>query len=477
MKFFKPGYAIFFLLFLCCVFSSESYSQPPIDFKEGKELCLDTATTFDNLNHSGLKEKTPLQIANNSSPVSIRVWQLLMSPQGRLRKAADLLHDRFLKLFGLIESKEHYKNVLDQFIRNEVSIATDEEITEVENTLSKIAETKPAIREDQLSLLRILCFEHPWVLDCKNAVTEIYRETKLVVWSSIYLSLPHIWQEVLTDLSLAPGLAHSVKQILEKVHDKKPLDHSFVHELLAKNFEMSGLSEEKSKQTSWKILALYGSRGASVQELLYRWFYKTGINYQRYASLYSTLFSYLTLANMDEPFKDITLDSKINDFAYPGQVATRCFMPREYHFWYAAYLARHLRTQGFSQAASFLAPYFYSLGYGFAIVAVGRNPVEIYFEKSRGPYTVSNMVTVAFNSAGAAWGSRFEADGLYESFYGQLKGYSIDSIISLMYHLSLPIKPNWTKKELHPFKPTPKLFLWWRKMVSPEVPRDLWGFL
>lgn len=219
-------------------------------------------------------------------------------------------------------------------------------------------------------------------------------------WNPTYdaaVSMPGLLQRFLTDPTYLPGAARAALKIHERLlradHGERP--QGFVLQDLVSAYRETGLSPQESSIRAWDLLGFYGSRGASIGQMVMQ------ISHSENRALYLSL---MLISSGIEALNAASANNAI--YGYPPGFRTTCANGKAYHFWLSAYLA-HIINQREAVDSTVRAVYLLSILYRFP-EGITCNPdsgnkfclFDIY-----GSGQNSVRIAFSFDAAGAYWGA------------------------------------------------------------------------
>lgn len=253
----------------------------------------------------------------------------------------------------------------------------------------------------QLSLLK--------APSCVRATSELLEELSY----RGNMILPKIWSEFFKNEKLSAGTVHAAIKMIERIESKNP---GYILSDLSSSFEKAGLSQQEALEAAWKVMALYGNGGANTGYRLA--LFDLPENTSKLAIALSIIGTSVSYLDYSQRF------SGLKHYAFPGEVKDSCIMPKPYHFWLNAYLARWLVKRGYSsevaQMATFIAAKGYQVNRDLNNAGGGLN--KILSKPNMHPTNQVVRLDLALSASGAVYGSLQEK--------GSVKSFSINQGIT-----------------------------------------------
>jgi hypothetical protein len=235
--------------------------------------------------------------------------------------------------------------------------------------------------------------------DCKKAAQDLIDIMAPGMWTCrlnripIFLSLVDEWESAGKDRIIIQGASRLALNILSKVSradDQQKVEGDLLTDV-QQVFSSLGLTQQKVNEYSIRLLGLYGTRGASMENLIS---VSTEANFG--------LFTALAVIANSVSYLDLMASEKGHVYSLPQNVNTTCDYTRPYHFWLSAYLAQRLNQKGHSARASFEAVH--NIGVTYEMKAdVRTNHPSLPLEDTYQAFVIETQKDIIFNGAGALW--------------------------------------------------------------------------
>ncbi len=277
--------------------------------------------------------------------------------------------------------------------------------------------------------------------------------------------------ELIRELSLHPiylktsiHLARRIQERLNLARQGKPIESSLFQDIL-ESAQMAGAGAGEALEITWKLLGLYGARGASFNALD-RLVLKENTPFfvaMRYVSTAITVL-------------DSYAAKRSTNYSLPPSVKTECNFGRPYHFWYPAYLVRWLsQTSEIDPKVAEIAVYLAAVGYQFASPTTGHD-IRLSFSTDQMSYYNQNIrMSLNFNAAGALFGAYLQRHTKTQPnlpLSSQMNQFKLDLNRSVQktWKASVEVTVSEQTVEEMLIKTPLQLFIKWNALISPLTP-------
>lgn len=235
--------------------------------------------------------------------------------------------------------------------------------------------------------------------------------------------------------------------------------------------------EKRARDLTWKILGIYGTRGANMAALVDALEAANGVSRQEIA-----ITALQGIAVGMNVLDQIQQDRGKNMYSLPADVKFDCAYGKPYHFWMAAYLAQKYTKQGTPSPSlgavalgatpaekAALSVHLLSLGYNF--MSQSRDPSAAFTEPDLGENNNMIRLSIAFADAGGRYGA-YRANG------ERLGEMDINAAARQMFKNQVPRAPSELmkkkdfEKEMASSVKQPLLFLKWRQFIGADAAYD-----
>jgi hypothetical protein len=208
----------------------------------------------------------------------------------------------------------------------------------------------------------------------------------------------NIWKEFATDKKLQEGARVIALKMIDRIETNEA---GSLFEDLVDGFKKVGFDLEDAKDSTWKLLLMYGNGGPNL-----------GMRMILQNQDLSVLYTAMTAIGMAIGYLDFNqrLLGKPS-YAYPQEVTGSCLTPKPYHFWMNAFFARTLVKGGFSPTIAQLATFVAAKGYQMNRDVNGSTAGldKILSKPSDHPTNRVIRSDLAMGAAGAVYGSLVES--------------------------------------------------------------------
>ncbi|MGK5088914.1 hypothetical protein WDW86_15250 [Bdellovibrionota bacterium FG-2] len=324
--------------------------------------------------------------------------------------------------------------------------------------------------ENQLRIAKkgatYLCSDFPNAPHCKTAFLGILEqmhprisgETSAGIRTGISVSLLSELEEVFSDPSYLQGSARAALTVLDKIQaiereGPPPGGAGDILSDLTQGFMDSGQSVTDAQNHAWKLLAIYATRGATIHPL------------HVFSSTQSgpVMIALYVLSSGISFLNNLTLQSA-HAYGIPKELSSHCSYGKLYHFWLAAYLARSAYQKGADPLSAATASHLAAMGYEYAAISTGRNPEENFSKNIFSPYANGTRLNIAFNDAGAVFGSLSAVGKTIDPF-------DLDQGLASLFSNAKPFNGgfwNWIKRTMGNSNSIGR-FLLWKQAYAPHA--------
>ncbi len=205
------------------------------------------------------------------------------------------------------------------------------------------------------------------------------------------LSMPDLIKKRFVDPKFLQGSAKMLKKINEKISSKINSTDDLLSDLMS-SYKSTGLNEQESTEMAWDFLAIYSTRGMSLQAL-------DGLSVGSHTKLQLEIFKQIAAGIQVLDAKQLSTGTQ---YSVPKSINSRCLVGKPYHFWLPAYFARKYRdTKTNPSNDSAHAAFLSSVGYNYKAEMEGRNSEH----KNSEQYLDFLRPSLSLAAAGAAFGS------------------------------------------------------------------------
>ena len=291
---------------------------------------------------------------------------------------------------------------------------------------------------------------------CSQALNDIMALMKA---DNVYTAIPII-KEVIEDQSYVEGASRAALKIMDKVEKYSPTNNAVPGDLftdICESYQEVGLSQKKAEEMTWKLLAVYSSRGPNIYLLKY-------FTYSLPSS--KTLVALETIANSIPTLDALTFASG-HPYSLPKMVFTTANYGKPYHFWMSGYLSREM-TKKYGENAAVAATSIVETGYQMLSKTLGREDLfdDILSGGSFSAEANKTRIDLTYGYAGAHYGSICAS--------GSLPNIKIDIDEAIKKSINLTnVIPHLSKAEIEKSLSTKfgkiKMYYRWNSVMNPKT--------
>lgn len=291
---------------------------------------------------------------------------------------------KFPQLKAYLEAKAAHSTVYSSAVKTDVEAA----ITKMwpDNNLKRLEKLSGAI-----------CRTYT-VDGCAKAFVDTLRTMSPRHGKGAIFSILDTTTELFEDPSYIRPLSIAALKMMKRVEDAaggRPLAPAKLFTDMESSFEEAGYTASVATEMTWKALAFYSTRGASMDGVL-----REGVSDRENLPVFIPLFVISSAMNL----LDLDYANQDGFYSYPEQLKTTCLYGKPYHFWNAAYLARRAMKNGNSSEAAALGVFLPGELYEIFDRTTGRTPGFVLSTPQFSNYNNSIRLNLLFNTAGAAYG-------------------------------------------------------------------------
>jgi hypothetical protein len=389
-------------------------------------------------------------------------WLLSMAKQLPVRKGAyelQLLHaSQMMKLAVPVDASSKtpsfaaLKNLLTQYSTQTFQYSPEVK-KKVDFAISKMTPDEDTATEIKAAPTICLAYGN---LDCVGAMKQSLMLMAPVQGLISYVSMLSLVKEILEEASYIQPLAKASLKMMNEIalNEAGTTTQNKVFADLQSSFEESGFSTSEATERTWKILALYSTRGDSIDG-----FAAEGFRIPENTPFFPPFFVFSAAMN----YLDLLQKNVPGFYSYPAEVKTTCAYGKPYHFWNAAYLSRLNVNSGKDPKAAALASYLVGELYEVFSQTAGRSPTQFLSEAEFSGYNNQLRLNILFDQLGGVYGAKSTAPSTMDA----------DQTLTDLLQASQPIGP-FSDDQLSNMNEASQ-FANWRKLISPDTGFfDLW---
>lgn len=415
------------------------------------------------LNTSGADELRDIIILKcaGAKKFSLVPAQLINSPSIEVRKAAYDIQlfqaRRFIvttrgdKIVGDETAAETRSSIL-AYLKYAESSFSNADILEAKNQVNGFIDDFSSRRNKGTSKASLICMTYN-VPGCADALKRVISvmDPQVLRGGHSAVSMVPLFRKVVSDPAYVRGTIQAALKVIDRIEtaEKSGSPAGDFFSDMESAFIEAGNPPERAREMSWDLIAIYASRGASVDVLKPLMTKKNAVFL---ASLYviSAGISYLDSFTTGEAY------------SLPPTVSSKCVTGKPYHFWLSSFLSRKLVQEGHGEAAAKIAVHLAAVGYQFTeVTALGRDPSKPFTDKE--VYSVNSnaiRVSLAHNAAGTVYGA--------ESLNAYFRPLSVDHALNALLDQarSLPRRNRFSKIFPESYI---GLYQRWKELIAPDA--------
>jgi hypothetical protein len=234
--------------------------------------------------------------------------------------------------------------------------------------------------------------------ECQKVVRDATYMTAPYSGGPGYISLPDVVTEMGTEPIYAKASAKLALRTLGLVAiaDQGKKINADLLEDTKQAFLEAGVDSSRVEEYAFKLLGIYGSRGASMSPLLDK---QNVINEDNYI-----VFASLAVVASSISYLDTVMFPTGHTYSLPKNISTHCDYTRPYHFWLPAYLAYAMKKKGYSNQAIMQGLHILGTGYE-EVVSVSNDHISTKDSAldSQPFYIIETQKNLAFDDVGIFW--------------------------------------------------------------------------
>lgn len=215
-------------------------------------------------------------------------------------------------------------------------------------------------------------------------------------WST---SMVDLWEKVVTDTEYYPGAAKGASLIFQRITEVRVKRNrraavSDIFTDLVAGYRAVGKPEPEARNRAYDVLALYGTRGASMSIAYYLQRQETA-PFIAALTFLSSAMSYLDMVQPPGRY-----------YSMPPSTSGTCMYGKPYHFWMSAYFVHALPGRmAIDVKEAAIASHIVGRVYESNSSTLGRDPNQAFFEKLLSPHNNQLRANLVINDAGVIWGA------------------------------------------------------------------------
>lgn len=351
-------------------------------------------------------------------------WYLAMAPRYAARRAAYQIQMELAAYSAGVSNPDALLKLLEETAKRPAKTPYSEEALAIARDFPKRWahwETGFPVSETRKKLIPLICLRHGSVACVKQMETLIRILDPKVSPSSALAMNPALFVRFLSQAEYLPGAARAALRVHARIlaADRGRKQRAFVLDDLTESYLETGLPQAESSGRAWDLLGFYGSRGASIYQLV------PNVSHLENRPLYAAL---MIIASGIEALDAASLPSA--PYAYPPGSQTTCAYGKAYHFWMSAYLA-HTLTVTRAVDAPVRASYIWGTLYEMFANIQQRRAGTVLLEPLYSVKANSVRLNLASNGLGASFGGSS----------GMIGKGDLDAVIRRLLLSAKPIDP------------------------------------
>lgn len=205
-----------------------------------------------------------------------------------------------------------------------------------------------------------------------------------------------LYHEFFTNAAYDEPIRDVARTLIKRFRDPQPDSSANLFDDTKSAFLKHGFNEDQATEASFRLLGLISGGGANM---------KNRLSQYRFAQQKWPAVTGITTIAALLPALDSKYAGSGHLYSYPSSVKTHCDHAKPYHFWGAAYLARHAAQQTGEPETSASAAFVASKGYQIFSTSGGRKPGSILKLGTFSPAANVLRMDLVYSAAGAVFGA------------------------------------------------------------------------
>lgn len=382
-------------------------------------------------------------------------WILAHAPRYEARRAAYQLQMEFAARELGASGLDQLFRRLEEAARRPVKMPYSERSLEIARKFRTEWAKWPGVQTDypltrwREILLPALCVRFVSLSCMKNMATFLRVLDPRRTPGNNHVMNPGLIERFLDQPEYLPGAARAAlrihARILQADHSRK--QRGYILEDLTESYLETGLSKPEASRRAWDLLGFYGSRGASIANVIQHLSHSE--NLPLYAAM-MLIFSGIEALNAASP--------PTAPYGYPPGMQTTCAYGKAYHFWMSAYLSHSLSvTQGVE--GSTRASYIWGTLYEMFSESGSRWAFRVLLEPLYSESMNGIRLNLAFNGLGASYGGNKK----------MIANGNADAVIMRLLDSARPIAPMKASEAQEIVRKQPiKYGMLWERLFAPH---------